>query len=250
MTESHDIRSLAIIPRTVAECVDLAERLATSELLPKALRNKVPDVLMTIMAGQEMGLAPMAALRSFHVIEGKPVMGADGLVAVVLGSGKAVYFERIEETDTSVTYETLRVGAKAPKRCTWTMAQAKAAALDKKDNWRLYPRPMLAARAKAELARDVYPDVVAGCYIDDETSDWTPPSRNDDAIDADIVGETKSSLEDRILATESIEALKALVPTINALKHGTAERNQAKAAYQSQHDRLIKASAQPVGVAG
>jgi hypothetical protein len=177
--------SLAIIPRTIAECTDLAERLAKSELLPKALRGKVPDVLMTIMAGQEMGLAPMAALRSFHVIEGKPVMSADGLVAVVLGSGKAVYFERVEETAESVTYETLRVGAKGPKRCTWTLAQAKAAALNVKDNWRTFPRAMLAARAKAELARDVYPDVIAGCYTDDEASDWTPPNR--DAIDADFV---------------------------------------------------------------
>lgn len=165
---------MAIIPRTIDECTNLAERLAKSELLPKALRNKVPDVLMTIMAGQEMGLAPMASLRAFHVIEGKPVMSADGMVAIVLGSGKAVYFDRIEESVTSVTYETLRVGSKAPRRCTWTIEMAKTAALHLKDNWRAHPRAMLAARAKSELARDVYPDVLAGCFTADEIDRGTP----------------------------------------------------------------------------
>jgi len=41
---------------------------------------------------------------------------------------------------------------------------AKSAALHQKDNWRTFPRAMLASRAKSELARDVYPDVLAGCF--------------------------------------------------------------------------------------
>lgn len=185
MTDSHDTKALAIIPKTITELMTLSELLAKSELLPKALRGKVPDVAMTILAGQEMGLTPMAALRNFHVIEGKPVMSADGMVALALGSGKALYFRRVEETNDIVTYETLRVGDDKPKRCSWTKQMAKDAGLNTKDNWRLYPRAMLAARAKAELARDVYPDVLAGCAATEEVADWQRPDPAD-VIEADF----------------------------------------------------------------
>lgn len=218
MSES---RALAIIPQTIDEIASLAERLSKSTLLPKSMQGKMPDVLVTIMAGQEMGLSPMASLRSFHVIEGKPVMSSDGMVAVILGSGKAVYFDRVEEGDGFVTYETLRVGSKTPRRCTWTRAMAKKADLLAKANWINYERAMLASRAKAELARDVYPDVLAGCYTDDEigTSErptYTPITRNADAVDAEVVGETLTVIEE-IDRAPTAEALGELTTRLAAL---------------------------------
>lgn len=194
VTEALTVRESAppvIVPRTLQEMIDIAERLAKSSLLPEALRGKVPEVLMQIMAGQELGLYSMASLRSFNIIAGKPVMGADAMVAVVLGSGKAEYFRRVGEgTANSVTYATKRNGQEE-QRCTWTMDMAKAAALHQKDNWRTYPRAMLASRAKAELARDVYPDVLAGCYTTDEIEDRAPNApvrpQHRDAVDADFV---------------------------------------------------------------
>ncbi len=180
-----------IVPRTLAEVIDLAERLSKSTLLPDALKGKVPDVLMQIMAGQELGLYSMASLRSFNIISGKPVMTADAMVAVVLGSGKAEYFRRVGEgTDKSVTYVTKRRG-EPEQKCTWTIEMAKVAALHQKDNWRTFPRAMLASRAKSELARDVYPDVLAGCFTPDEISDRAPEATvqvgsRDEVIDAEF----------------------------------------------------------------
>lgn len=255
MSETHEVRSLAIVPKTITECTALAEVLAKSELLPKALRGKVPDVLMTIMAGQEMGLTPMASLRNFHVIEGKPVMGADGMVALVMGSGKAVYFDRIEESDKSVTYETLRAGSKTPRRCTWTLDMAKVAGVHLKDNWRAYPRAMLAARAKSELARDVYPDVLAGCYTQEEAETWNgehpayvPPV---DAIDAEVVNDTSESLRtalDLIDRAESVESLKGLAKQIKDLKLAGAAKDDANAAYQKKMGDLRAAGSASSGV--
>src|SRR5690606_11496215 len=121
------------------------------------------------------------------------------------------------DADDRVTYETLRVGEDKPRRCTWTKQMAKDAGLNTKDNWRLFPRAMLAARAKSELARDVYPDVLAGCAAQEEVGDWQPPpSRHDDAIDAEIVSETKAEVTlppefDAIERAESVDACKALV---------------------------------------
>lgn len=221
MSES---KALMVVPRTIDEVTDLAERLSKSTLLPKAMQGKMPDVLVTIMAGQEMGLSPMASLRAIHVIEGRPVLSADGMVAIILGSGKAKYFTRIEESDTAVTYETCRVGTDVPRRATWTMQMAKTAALHLKDNWRAHPRAMLAARAKSELARDVYPDVLMGCYTIDEIEASAPPTvhrdvKPENVIDVEVVSETQAEPPElaQIDAAESREALNALAPALGKL---------------------------------
>ena len=213
--------ALTIIPRTIGEVQTLAEMLKSSTLLPKALTGNVANIAMQVMAGQELGLAPMTSIRTIHVIEGKPVLSADGMVAVALGSGKAKYFKRIAASDTSVTYETHRVGDDEPQKCTWTIEDAKRAALDKKENWRGYPRAMLASRAKSELARDVYPDVLAGCYSDDEARDGSlgtiprerPPAANTnaDAVDAEIVSETTGEAK-----LSEADALQLIADSVNA----------------------------------
>lgn len=232
--------SLALVPRSIEECVDLATRLAESSLLPAAMRGKIPDVLITIMAGQELGLPPMAALRSIDVIEGKPRLSSDVMVAIVLGSGKAAYFRRTKESAESVTYETLRIGATEPRTCTWTIAMAKTASLHLKDNWRGYPRAMLAARAKAELARDVYPDVLAGCYIEDEVDSgvtFTAPrgAQNTDVIDADFV-EAAPEPEPPIFAeidrADTEDQLKTLAEKLAALP--VDQKARAKLRYKNR----------------
>ncbi len=243
---SNDNKSLMVVPRSVDEFADLADRFSKSTLLPKAMQGKAPDVLVTIMAGAEMGLSPMASLRAIHVIEGRPVLSADGMVALVLGSGKAKYFARVAESDTVVTYETCRVGTDVPRRCTWTIEMAKRAALDKKDNWRMTPRAMLAARAKSELARDVFPDVLMGCYTEDEISGNAPgipapgeipamPSTPDDIADAEIVFDSPDFDMGRIDAAATIDDLKMLVPELAKLRGG------ARSAARSRYDDRKKA---------
>ncbi len=244
MSESKTT-SLAIVPRTLDESADLAERFSKSSLLPKAMQGKAPDVLVTIMAGAEMGLAPMASLRAIHVIEGRPVLSADGMIAIVLGSGKAVYFERVEESEKAVTYETLRVGSKTPRRCTWTIEQAKAAGLHLKDNWRGYPRAMLASRAKAELARDVYPDVLMGCYTAEELEgpharpDYIAPDREPEIADAEIVESPELAMID---AAETLEQLGALAKPLAALKGDAKIAARTRYAARKAHLEIVTAT--------
>src|SRR5678815_3623595 len=127
-------KALSIIPRTVDDVRNLARMFSASSLLPPDLRGKEADVFVSIIAGQELGLPPMAAIRGVHVIKGRPILSADTMVGVVLGRGVAEYFSCVEENGTSVTYETKRAGSPKPQRCTWTMEDAKRAGLNG-DNW-------------------------------------------------------------------------------------------------------------------
>lgn len=203
--DNHDNKALAIIPRTVGELMQLAEILAKSELLPKALRGKVADVAMTMMAGAEMGFGPGASLRNINVIDGKPVLSASGKVALVRASGKCKYFDCIEDTDDRVTYETFRIDATKPNRATWTKQRVKEAGLNTKDNHRLFGKQMLHARAKSELCENTYEDVLAGIATQEEVGDWTPPVR-EDVIDAEIVSETPEATPLAILALDHTES--------------------------------------------
>src|SRR5687768_16369102 len=113
-------KTTALVPTSLAEAKELAVTYAKSSLLPADLRGKEADVFVTIMAGHELGLASMAALRSIHIVKGKPILSADGMVAVSLSSGLAEYFSCVEADATHATYVTQRRGAPLPTRLTFT----------------------------------------------------------------------------------------------------------------------------------
>ena len=141
---------------------------AASSLAPDALRGKPHDALIVLMAGRELGLAPMQSMRMLGVIKGKVTLAADATVALVRRSGECVEWRLVESTDKRATYTTRRKGDTEPTTLTWTIEQAQRAGLTGGTGWRSYPEAMLRARCAAALARIVYPDLVAGIYDPDE----------------------------------------------------------------------------------
>jgi 5'-3' exonuclease len=129
-------------------------------------------VLSTIMVGRELGIPAMTSLRCIHNIEGRHGLSAQLVVALVLKSGFAEFFEMVELTETSCTYETKRKGARAPLKLTHTLDMARQAGLIKpKSNWETVPQDMLVARCSVRLARIAYPDIVANVYTPDELAE-------------------------------------------------------------------------------
>lgn len=161
-------------PATLPDAERLADRLARSGLIPEALRGKPGDVLIVLMTGHELGLAPMQALRGLHVVNGRPIMAADLAVALVKRSPACGHFSLLESTDARATYETQRRGEPGKTRLTWTIEQADAAGLLNRGPWKQTPAAMLRARCALALARAVYPDLLMGIYDPDEIADAQP----------------------------------------------------------------------------
>lgn len=244
-----DNKTMALVPTTISETQQLAAIYAKSKLLPPDLQGKESDIVVTVMAGMELGLAPMAALRSIHIIKGKPVLSADGMVAVVQGSGLCEYFVGIESSDKIATYETKRRGAPVPQRLSFTIDEARLAGLTG-DNWKRYPAAMLRARAKAALARDVYPDAIAGVYTEDEMpSEPSRPglsmlaSRGRESVapepvqDAEIVGED-DGFEVKLRACRTIADLAGFVAPLKAMSEGT-HKSRMRAVYAEVRTALL-----------
>ena len=218
-----DSKALAIIPKSTTEAYELSERLSKATTISAELRGNSANVLAAIMAGAELGFSPMAALRSVHIIKGIPKLSADAMAAAVIASGKAQYFEpKGDPTEASATWVTKRVGSEREHSVTWTAADAKRAGLVS-DNYRLYPRQMLSARAKSELARSIFPEILAGVYTDEEIPrEAAPiaqrdPKPENDIIDAEIVEPVADDLLERVTHAESSAVLEALKPQCSAL---------------------------------
>lgn len=166
----------AIVPRSFAEVQSFAGALAASSLVPKALQDRAPDVMVILLGGLELGFAPMASLRNFNVIEGVPKLNADGLAALVTASSLCEYLELKTQTSTSTTWIAKRRG-RPEQSATWTIADAELAGLVRKNrdgspgNWMKYPKQMMTARCRSELARRVWPDLCAGLDTSEEFED-------------------------------------------------------------------------------
>ncbi len=173
-------RPQSIEPTNMAELQQLAKAAAASGFFGA----KTPDqALLIAMAGRDLGLSYSQALRSFHVIEGKPTLTANAMVAVCLVRRDVCEsFRTLESTNERAVVETKRAG-QAAQSYTFTMADAQRAGVASKQNWAKYPSRMLLARARAALARDVYPDLLLGLYDPDEVDAVVMPSPTPQVVD-------------------------------------------------------------------
>ncbi len=168
-------RELLPAPANVAEAMKLATTLSNSGLVPKAFQRHPEDVFVCMLWSHTLGIPVVQGLQYIAVINGKPSMYGDGLLACVMASGK---LESIDEeflkTEEGLTAKCTvrRVGIKSPVVSLFSEADAKRAGLlGKAGPWTLYPKRMLKMRARAFALRDLFPDVLAGMASAEEMGD-------------------------------------------------------------------------------
>ncbi len=143
----------------------VAKQIASTAFVPKDYRGQPEAVVAAILAGRELGVGPMQALRDIHMIDGRPTFSANLMLAQMRKGGLMV-------VESSSTAE--RAWIRARRRDTgeeaeveWTIEEArsitqKGKPLTDKDNWKNYPADMLWARAVGRLARRLGSDLMAG----------------------------------------------------------------------------------------
>lgn len=157
-------------PQTFDQALTFSKYLADSEMVPKDFKGKPGNCLIAMQWGAELGLKPMQALQNLAVINGRPALWGDAVIALVRSSPLCEY---VQETDDGHT-ATCRVKRRGePEQIrTFSMDDAKAAGLaGKQGPWVQYPRRMRQMRARAFALRDVFPDVLRGMPVAEELQD-------------------------------------------------------------------------------
>jgi hypothetical protein len=165
----------ALVPQTLDEAFRLSGAIAASGLAPKGI-DRPEQIMVAIMAGAELGLAPFQSLQSFAVVNGRPTLWGDGLVAVVRARGVKLREWIAGEGDGMVAYcECTRPDTGEQIERTFSVADAKKAGLwGKTGPWTQYPKRMLQMRARAWSLRDGCGDMLRGIQVREEVEDFQP----------------------------------------------------------------------------
>lgn len=174
----------AIVPRTVDEVARVARAVIVAGLAPNSYQGRneqetVSKIMIGVMKGAEVGLAPITALSTIAIINNRPCIWGDGAVALcqrhsTIEWTKTRYEGKAHEDNYVCIVEVKRRGQDEPYVGTFSVADAKRAKLwanPSKAPWLLYPDRMMFNRARAFALRDGFADCLMGLSIAEEVRD-------------------------------------------------------------------------------
>lgn len=148
------------------------ERMAAAIAKSGLFGMKTADQALALMVvAQAEGRHPGSVASDYHIIQGRPALKADAMLARFLAAGGKVQWTDYTDKRVAAVFSHPSGGS---VEIDWTMERAVAAKLTGKDNWKTYPRQMLRARVISEGIRTVYPGVAVGIYTPEEVQDFTP----------------------------------------------------------------------------
>lgn len=163
-------------PATLTEAIQFSDMLSSSSMVPKAYQGKPQDILVCVQWGYEMGLAPMQALQNIAVINGKPSVYGDAMMALVQASPVCEDVEEFfedEGTPNPVAVCVAKRKNRKPVVAKFSVEDAKRAGLwGKQGPWSAYPKRMMQMRARGFALRDAFPDVLKGLISAEEAADY------------------------------------------------------------------------------
>lgn len=160
----------------------LCQAVATSGL--SGAKTKESAFALACMAlaedpkASENPLAFMAALgratSNYHIVNGRPTMKAETMLARFQQAGGKVDWHFYTDTECKATFTHPAGGSIT---LDWTISRAKAAGLTGKPGpWQSHPRAMLRSRVIVEAIRTIYPAVLNGTMEPDEAMEASAPA--------------------------------------------------------------------------
>ena len=228
----------SLTPQSLNEALQFADMLSKSNMVPKDYQGNPANCIIAMQWGMEIGLQPLQAMQNIAVINGRPAIWGDAMLAIVRGSG---LLERITEepTDTGCTCAVKRKGEPEVVR-TFTLEDAKRAGLaGKQGPWQQHPKRMMQMRARAFALRDVFPDVLRGVHIAEIAQD--EPAERDMGAAEDVTPQktapksraekARAALADKRADSQPIPAvtLPALSDVLAAIEAATDADSMAHA---------------------
>lgn len=239
-------QNFSLAPKDLDEAMRFADMLAGSSIVPKDYIGKPGNCLVAIQWGMELGLQPMQAMQSIAVINGRPSLWGDAMLALVKAHPAFEWIK--EECDGNVATCTIKRRGEPEVVQSFSMEEAKRAGLTGKAGpWTQYPKRMLQMRARGFALRDAFPDALRGVVSAEEARD-TPTERDMGA--AEVVSTRPA--QPAALPDYSPSAFADNLPKWSALMQSGAKTADqiiaivsTKGALSEAQKAAIRAAAQP-----
>jgi hypothetical protein len=199
-------------PANLTEAIQFSDMLASSNMVPKQYQGKPQDILVCVQWGFELGLAPMQALQNIAVINGKPSVYGDAVMALVQASPVCEDVEEFFENEGSPNPIAVCIAkrkGRKPVTVKFSVEDAKRAGLwGKQGPWSAYPKRMMQMRARGFALRDAFPDVLKGMITAEEAQDYpdeAKPVQAKPANPLDLVAPKKIEIPEQTTDTLLIE---------------------------------------------
>lgn len=176
LVKATEVGARGIIPTDTTQLMKMADFVAKSGWAPKDMSTS-ERVFVAMAHGLELGMRPMQALQSVHVINGRPSLGSFTAKALVEASGLLTDYEEYVDGEGDNRWAFVRVqrGTRTHAEVTFSVGDAKRAKLwGKPGPWTQYPDDMLLHKARARAMQRHFPDVLAGMAIYEDIRDVEP----------------------------------------------------------------------------
>ena len=190
-------------PTNMTEAMEFSKFLASSTHIPKDFQGNPNNILVAIQWGYEIGLAPMQALQNIAVINGRPSLWGDSMIAVCKAhpDWRGISETYIEEEDKAVCLVKRNVhGEIEETRSEFSYKDAQRANLTNKPGpWKNYPKRMLQLRARGFALRDAFPDAIKGLITAEEAQDYPekkePRNVTESSNDTNMIDDIKKQVK-------------------------------------------------------
>ncbi len=175
LVAANTANPLLLVPQSLEQLERVAGIIAKSDLAPKDYRNKPENVAVAIAMGMELGVSPMQAVQGISVINGRPSVWGDLMMALCRAHPACDGIDETLEYDNAgnviaAVCRASRNGKVQERR--FSVEDAKRAGLWTKDGpWKQYPFRMLQMRARGFCLRDVFADALRGLASAEEAAD-------------------------------------------------------------------------------
>lgn len=197
-------------PESWAVMKEQASMLVKTGFLPPAL-NTPEKVIAVSLKGKELGIPMMEAISGINIIQGKPSVSPQLMLALALRTGHVEY-HTLESTDDGAKF-TIKRRNHPPHVATFGKKDAVEMGLMGKDNYKKQPKTMFEWRAIAKGLRAKFPDAISGLYTPEELGAIIT-EREDGAIE--VKEETPAPQQDIQMPEEkpAMPALEPVKPTV------------------------------------
>lgn len=159
---------------STAEAFLFAHMMSEAKMLPPNVSEMQAGI--AIVAGLSLKLDPFQAVQNIAVVNNRPTLWGDALVALVSASGEiedenVQWFTGTDGKRIACRVTIKRKGRKSPYEGEFSLGMAAASGLLNRPVWKANPTRMLYIRARAFALRNGFADLIMGVGVREEEED-------------------------------------------------------------------------------